>query len=298
MGQGSKLLLIALYVASTSTCKSQNIFQRIGDFFRGDDQSPSPAPQLPPTAFAPKAAEGATAFEQLVRSDPNDLGPILFKANQAAVLAWNGGDPGSAPNNTNGQYFWNASTRIPLPGNNGALIVWQQNGTVGIALQGSSALQNALDSATSATTTALLPVVSEVVAGAAVPPEALTAISPLLATPTNASSLQFIVNTLSGGQIPSRIVITGYAGGGGLATALAPWIATAYPGSEIRLITFGAPTVGNSGLAFAVNQVVDYVMPWSINGSVLVGGLVVDIDSPQANKNYDVPLARICRRTF
>lgn len=62
-------------------------------------------------------------------------GPILFKANQAAVLAWNGGDPGNAPNNTNGKLLWDSSVRVPLPGGNGALVVWQQNGTVGIALQ-------------------------------------------------------------------------------------------------------------------------------------------------------------------
>lgn len=62
-------------------------------------------------------------------------GAILFKANQAAVLAWNGGDPGTAPNNTNGKLLWDSSIRVPLPNGNGALVVWQQNGTVGIALQ-------------------------------------------------------------------------------------------------------------------------------------------------------------------
>ncbi len=62
-------------------------------------------------------------------------GPIIAKTAQAAILAFNGGDPANAPNVTNGVPLWTSSVRVPLPGDSSALVTWQKNGTVGIALQ-------------------------------------------------------------------------------------------------------------------------------------------------------------------
>lgn len=77
MGQGINLFVLLVFVFNINACKGQNIFQRIGDFFRGNDESPPPALQLPPSAFAPKPAEGATAYQQLIFSQPNAVGAFI-----------------------------------------------------------------------------------------------------------------------------------------------------------------------------------------------------------------------------
>ncbi len=61
------------------------MFERIGNIFTGNDDSPSPSPSpspsaaLPPTALAPAPVFGLPAFQQLLAVDPNKVGgaPVL-----------------------------------------------------------------------------------------------------------------------------------------------------------------------------------------------------------------------------
>ena len=54
------------------------------------------------------------------------------------------------------------------------------------------------------------------------------------------------IQKVTGGLVPARIVATGYAEGGALAKVAAAWAAASYPSAHIRLITFGAPYVGDA----------------------------------------------------
>ena len=45
----------------------------------------------------------------------------------------------------------------------------------------------------------------------------------------------------AGGEAPRRVLCCGYCSGGALAAIAAPWAALAYPGADVRCISFGAP---------------------------------------------------------
>jgi hypothetical protein len=76
MGQECKALLLLLCITSQYPCECENVFQRIGNFFRGNDGAPAPAPALPPSGLAPRPAEGPAAYQQLILSDPDTLGEL------------------------------------------------------------------------------------------------------------------------------------------------------------------------------------------------------------------------------
>ena len=52
-------------------------------------------------------------------------------------------------------------------------------------------------------------------------------------------------NLGAGGEVPRRILCTGYCKGGGLATLASTWAALQCPTADTRCITFGSPTIGN-----------------------------------------------------
>lgn len=64
-----------------------------------------------------------------------------------------------------------------------------------------------------------------------------------------------------GGE-PRRILCTGHSTGGSLATLCGPWAADAFPSAFIRVITFGAPQVGDPAFDEIVEQLVDLHYAW------------------------------------
>jgi hypothetical protein len=47
-----------------------------------------------------------------------------------------------------------------------------------------------------------------------------------------------------------------------------------------------APQVGNPAFAFAVNHLVDYVVPWTVNGSLLTEDLIVETGNPKVSSCF------------
>ena len=67
-----------------------------------------------------------------------------------------------------------------------------------------------------------------------------------------------------------RITITGFAHGGSLARGVALWAVGAYPIANLRLVTFGAPRVGDARFDWASEQFVDLAYHWAGHGDPLV----------------------------
>ncbi|KAK9814603.1 hypothetical protein WJX72_008506 [[Myrmecia] bisecta] len=87
----------------------------------------------------------------------------------------------------------------------------------------------------------------------------------LLADPRS-ENLANAISEASAGQVPLRIVCTGYGPSGGVASVAALWAAINYPAANIRLITFGSPQVGGQKFNWAASRLVDLVYLWSIPG--------------------------------
>jgi len=69
-------------------------------------------------------------------------------------------------------------------------------------------------------------------------------------------SLKHRLLRLSGGVDPALIIITGHSLGGGVAVIASVWASDVWPAAAIRVVTFGAPKVGNSEWNDAVGAVV------------------------------------------
>ena len=69
-------------------------------------------------------------------------------------------------------------------------------------------------------------------------------------------SLKHRLLRLSGGVDPALIIITGHSLGGGVAVIASVWASAVWPAAAIRVVTFGAPKVGNSEWNDAVGAVV------------------------------------------
>jgi hypothetical protein len=84
-------------------------------------------------------------------------------------------------------------------------------------------------------------------------------------------SLVSIVEAAAGpASPPMRITATGFAYGGALARSVALWAAGAYPIANLRLVTFGAPRVGDARFDWASEQLVDLAYHWAAHGDPLV----------------------------
>ncbi|KAK9862141.1 hypothetical protein WJX84_010141 [Apatococcus fuscideae] len=75
------------------------------------------------------------------------------------------------------------------------------------------------------------------------------------------------IDDLSGGLVPMRVVCTGYGIGGSLADLCGVWAGRLYPDTKIRVMTFGAPFVGNDAYAYAHQQLVDLSYLWILSSS-------------------------------
>eukprot|EP00891_Asterochloris_glomerata_P000662 jgi/Astpho2/662/Aster-x0030 len=76
-----------------------------------------------------------------------------------------------------------------------------------------------------------------------------------------------LVSRLSRGDYPQRVLCTGVGTGGSLAALAALWAAVTYPAAQVRLITVGAPPVGDTNFAFALSQFVDLTYQWDNNSN-------------------------------
>ncbi|KAL3130729.1 hypothetical protein ABBQ38_000076 [Trebouxia sp. C0009 RCD-2024] len=65
-----------------------------------------------------------------------------------------------------------------------------------------------------------------------------------------------VLEQLSNGQTPTRVLCCGHSLGGALATLGATWAALQYPQADIRCITFGSPRVGNKAFKRAFHTLV------------------------------------------
>lgn len=74
----------------------------------------------------------------------------------------------------------------------------------------------------------------------------------LVCPPTNLQVLQ----ELSGGHEPRRVLCTGHSMGGALATLGAVWAGLQYAKADIRCVTFGSPRVGNRKFRTAYHAIV------------------------------------------
>lgn len=52
--------------------------------------------------------------------------------------------------------------------------------------------------------------------------------------------------------------------------------------------------VGNPAMAFAVNNLVDYVVPWTVNGSLLTEDLIVETGNPEVSCSSSYPGDCVC----
>jgi len=94
---------------------------------------------------------------------------------------------------------------------------------------------------------------------------------PLASILPDGASLLGIVEAAAGpASPPMRITVTGFAHGGGLARSVALWAAAAYPIANLRLITFGAPRVGDARFDWASEQLVDLAYHWAARDDPLV----------------------------
>ncbi|DBB08738.1 TPA: hypothetical protein ACH3X3_008171 [Trebouxia sp. C0006] len=69
-------------------------------------------------------------------------------------------------------------------------------------------------------------------------------------------NMSSVIEQLSGGRIPTRVLCCGHSLGGALATLGATWAALQYPQADIRCITFGSPRVGNKAFKRAFHTLV------------------------------------------
>jgi hypothetical protein len=87
---------------------------------------------------------------------------------------------------------------------------------------------------------------------------------PLASVLPAGTSLLSIVEAAAGpASPPMRVTVTGFAAGGGLARGVALWAAGAYPLANLRLVTFGAPRVGDARFDWASEQLVDLAYHWA-----------------------------------
>lgn len=94
---------------------------------------------------------------------------------------------------------------------------------------------------------------------------------PLSAVLPAGTSLLAIVEAAAGpASPPMRITVTGFAYGGALARGVALWGAGAYPIANLRLVTFGAPRVGDARFDWASEQLVDLAYHWAADGDPTV----------------------------
>ncbi len=94
---------------------------------------------------------------------------------------------------------------------------------------------------------------------------------PLSAVLPAGTSLLAIVEAAAGpASPPMRITVTGFAYGGALARGVALWGAGAYPIANLRLVTFGAPRVGDARFDWASEQLVDLAYHWAAHGDPTV----------------------------
>ncbi|DBA83613.1 hypothetical protein WJX77_012231 [Trebouxia sp. C0004] len=69
-------------------------------------------------------------------------------------------------------------------------------------------------------------------------------------------NMSSVIEQLSGGRFPTRVLCCGHSLGGALATLGATWAALQYPQADIRCITFGSPRVGNKAFKRAFHTLV------------------------------------------
>lgn len=70
------------------------------------------------------------------------------------------------------------------------------------------------------------------------------------------ADLAAVLQQLSGGRAPTRVICTGHSLGGALATLGASWAALQWAQADVRCITFGSPRVGNKSFKKAFHSLV------------------------------------------
>lgn len=65
-----------------------------------------------------------------------------------------------------------------------------------------------------------------------------------------------VLDELSGGATPTRVLCCGHSLGGALATLAATWATYEYPRADVRCITLGSPRVGNHVFCYATKYLV------------------------------------------
>ncbi|KAK9835675.1 hypothetical protein WJX74_005697 [Apatococcus lobatus] len=228
-----------------------NIGNSISNAIGGSSSAPSPAQTA-------DAALGGT-FVQLRNVNPYIAGPIWFKNADAAAYAYvaqnNMSLDGSLPN----------ARRIPLASGCVAVISYDtSNETATIAFAGPSAVQDRAASTTSTNGLQQVGFLSLFIPAAQAIPEVLTIFESAIGA-GNSSSLAEEIDDLSGGAVPMRVVCTGYGIGGSLADLCGVWAGRLYPDTKIRVMSFGAPFVGNDAYAYAHQQLVDLSYLWVLS---------------------------------
>lgn len=54
-----------------------------------------------------------------------------------------------------------------------------------------------------------------------------------------------VVEGMSGGTPPTKVLCSGHSLGAGLATLCGVWAALQWPATDVRVVTMGSPAVGN-----------------------------------------------------
>lgn len=64
-----------------------------------------------------------------------------------------------------------------------------------------------------------------------------------------------VLDEISGGATPSRVLCCGHSLGGALATLASAWASYEYPDADVRCVTLGSPRVGNPAFVDACRYV-------------------------------------------
>ncbi|KAL3150417.1 hypothetical protein ABBQ32_000254 [Trebouxia sp. C0010 RCD-2024] len=220
------------------------------------------------TSATPRKAaadlDGLSANLTALLQGPQNIGPVYYKTVEAALYTALPYAPATLES-----LDVDDAVAIPYADGTGNLwVFWKEGNTsssVHLAFQSPSAqvtaeIQQGRDRS-------VFPYTGGLVTNTSATPHVNTAAldafnSVLQPSGSNISSLIEIITQGGVGGEPRRILCTGHFNGGSLATLCGPWAANAFPSAFIRVITFGAPKVGDPAFDEVVEQLVDLHYAW------------------------------------
>ncbi|KAK9786889.1 hypothetical protein WJX73_001830 [Symbiochloris irregularis] len=208
--------------------------------------------QAPAAAPSSGDAYGATLLSA-VNGDPLASGPIMYKTFDAALFAL-AAESGSTRDVPSGY----KTSSVPI-GSDGSAVLVVGGGDDRLLYLAFSAAQSTLNAMTGTVQLRTASFLSNFFYGGSAP-----GISSAVYTGF-ADAEQRIVSAIDEvleGADPVRVVCTGHAGGGSWAQLCGPWAQISFPYANVRVISFGAPRVGDEKWVWTFEQLVDLAYVW------------------------------------